>query len=424
MCLAAVFALSWQGGSRQYLRSFHRSVARVAAGVTWTNRTTSAPWAGRSGHTTVIDSAGAIYIIGGSKNGGGYLNDVWVSTDGGTHARISDLHLFRRLSVVRCMYASCVAFVQARVFARVLTRVHVHERVLVCLRLRYCVCVCARVCVRVCVCVCVCVILRLCAGVSGCAFVCAGVCGIVCACVCVRARASVCARSPVCMSAAGASLCVSLCARAAVNAYLCARARVRCSNFAFLRVCVVSTCGCVCADLCACVPRGRVGPPVRPAVFMMAARCVLRFSSVGRRRCHVDEPYDIRAVGCARYAHVRDRRRRRHLRHRRLQWRLSPGRVGEHRRRCATGLARGAPGGTGRVVRDTARVLHMYYRITGGGAQGEHKGTRQVPNKGYSRGTRGVLLGVPMGTVGRSRSRVFGDASEYSRGNREVMARP
>jgi hypothetical protein len=56
------------------------------AGVTWAIRTTSAPWAGRSGHTSVIDAAGAIYVIGGSS--GTYQNltyyhDVWASTDGG-----------------------------------------------------------------------------------------------------------------------------------------------------------------------------------------------------------------------------------------------------------------------------------------------------------------------------------------------------
>jgi hypothetical protein len=66
----------------------HRSVARaLAAGVTWTNRTTSAPWPrkkyGRLGHTSVIDAAGAIYVIGGQDTDADYFNDVWVSTDGG-----------------------------------------------------------------------------------------------------------------------------------------------------------------------------------------------------------------------------------------------------------------------------------------------------------------------------------------------------
>jgi hypothetical protein len=60
----------------------------VAAGVTWTSRTTSAPgpWAARAGHTSAIDAAGAIYVIGGFGYYNGtytYFNDVWVSTDGG-----------------------------------------------------------------------------------------------------------------------------------------------------------------------------------------------------------------------------------------------------------------------------------------------------------------------------------------------------
>jgi hypothetical protein len=56
-----------------------------AAGVTWTSRTAKAQWAGRYGHTSVVDAAGAIYVIGGSSSGGypDFLNDVWASTDGG-----------------------------------------------------------------------------------------------------------------------------------------------------------------------------------------------------------------------------------------------------------------------------------------------------------------------------------------------------
>jgi hypothetical protein len=56
--------------------------ARVAAGVMWASRTTSAPWSAREGHTSVIDAAGAIYVIG-SYDGGTYFNNVWASTDGG-----------------------------------------------------------------------------------------------------------------------------------------------------------------------------------------------------------------------------------------------------------------------------------------------------------------------------------------------------
>jgi hypothetical protein len=51
-----------------------------AAGITWTSRTLQAEWAGRQGHTSVIDAAGAIYVIGGAGNGT-YYQDVW--TNGG-----------------------------------------------------------------------------------------------------------------------------------------------------------------------------------------------------------------------------------------------------------------------------------------------------------------------------------------------------
>jgi hypothetical protein len=45
----------------------------------------TAPWAGRSGHTSVIDArTRAIYVIGGTD--GTYFNDVWASTDGGAQA--------------------------------------------------------------------------------------------------------------------------------------------------------------------------------------------------------------------------------------------------------------------------------------------------------------------------------------------------
>jgi hypothetical protein len=79
-----------------------RCRARSAAGVTWTSRTASpfratasptartasAGWAGRYLHSTVIDAAGAIYVIGGSGSSG-YYQDVWVSTDGGARAGLS-----------------------------------------------------------------------------------------------------------------------------------------------------------------------------------------------------------------------------------------------------------------------------------------------------------------------------------------------
>ncbi len=55
-----------------------------AAGVTWTSRTASAPWADRAFHTSVADAAGAIYVIGGrGTDSTTFYADVWASTDGG-----------------------------------------------------------------------------------------------------------------------------------------------------------------------------------------------------------------------------------------------------------------------------------------------------------------------------------------------------
>ncbi len=66
---------------------FHRPVALVAAGITFTNRTTSAGWAARCYHTSVIDAAGAIYVLGGIDSDGTRKNDVWVGTGGGADPR-------------------------------------------------------------------------------------------------------------------------------------------------------------------------------------------------------------------------------------------------------------------------------------------------------------------------------------------------
>ncbi len=46
----------------------------------------TAPWAARFGHTSVVDAAGAIYVIGGYGGGGTTFHDVWASTDGGARA--------------------------------------------------------------------------------------------------------------------------------------------------------------------------------------------------------------------------------------------------------------------------------------------------------------------------------------------------
>ncbi len=49
--------------------------------MTWTCRTASAQWAGRYQHTSVVDAAGAIYVLGGYDSTD--YQDVWASTDGG-----------------------------------------------------------------------------------------------------------------------------------------------------------------------------------------------------------------------------------------------------------------------------------------------------------------------------------------------------
>ncbi len=59
-----------------------------AAGITWTIRTAKAEWAARFSHTSVVDAAGAIYVIGGTIGGTAstYYHDVYASTDGGARA--------------------------------------------------------------------------------------------------------------------------------------------------------------------------------------------------------------------------------------------------------------------------------------------------------------------------------------------------
>jgi hypothetical protein len=64
-------------------RSFVEVRARSAAGASWSCRTKTAPWAGRVGHTSVVDAAGTIYVIGGRNDTDTVFNDVWASTDGG-----------------------------------------------------------------------------------------------------------------------------------------------------------------------------------------------------------------------------------------------------------------------------------------------------------------------------------------------------
>jgi hypothetical protein len=74
--------------ARALLCLCHRPVSpALAAGATWRLVIASAPWAARNHHTSAIDAAGAIYVIGGESYNGVYYNDVWVSTDGGAWTR-------------------------------------------------------------------------------------------------------------------------------------------------------------------------------------------------------------------------------------------------------------------------------------------------------------------------------------------------
>jgi hypothetical protein len=102
LCVKRLFACASRlcgpsHGDRRYLQLGARTAAMCAlraalaigrfacvhAGATWTSRTTSAPWAARYAHTTVIDAAGAIYVIGGYGSGSTRYQDVWASIDGG-----------------------------------------------------------------------------------------------------------------------------------------------------------------------------------------------------------------------------------------------------------------------------------------------------------------------------------------------------
>ncbi len=78
---SGIYSSAYDGRAAAFSCVFVFESSVVAAGGTWTSRTTSAPWAARCWHTSVIDAAGAIYVIGGSKGHSAY-NDVW-ATDGG-----------------------------------------------------------------------------------------------------------------------------------------------------------------------------------------------------------------------------------------------------------------------------------------------------------------------------------------------------
>ena len=52
-------------------------------GATWIQKTASAEWLERGGHTSVAMPDGSIVLMGGITPSGGYMNDVWRSTDNG-----------------------------------------------------------------------------------------------------------------------------------------------------------------------------------------------------------------------------------------------------------------------------------------------------------------------------------------------------
>ena len=100
--------------------------------------THNAPWAARYGHTSVIDSAGNIYVIGGY--GKTYYNDTWMSADKG-----ETLHA-ARTAVSRC----CVLCAYVREHVSVCAYLHSNERkysVLMCLLMHI-----MRVPARMCLC--------------------------------------------------------------------------------------------------------------------------------------------------------------------------------------------------------------------------------------------------------------------------------
>ncbi len=60
-----------------------RWIGTRVAGASWKRITASAPWAARQGHTSVLDAAGNIFVLGGSGDGDTTYNDVWRSADHG-----------------------------------------------------------------------------------------------------------------------------------------------------------------------------------------------------------------------------------------------------------------------------------------------------------------------------------------------------
>jgi hypothetical protein len=89
-----------------------------AAGRTFSSRTLKAEWAARNSHTSVIDAAGAIYVIGGWSIGGTRFNDVWASTDGGARpdsvgGAVGGMHWVGTTGVLRGYYGGTKGVIRA-----------------------------------------------------------------------------------------------------------------------------------------------------------------------------------------------------------------------------------------------------------------------------------------------------------------------
>ncbi len=111
-----------------------------AAGGTWTCLLANTPWPARYGHTTVIDAAGTIYLMGGAfVRGGGagahlnLYNDVWVGTNNGanstqghsqsTHGVLKG-YLYRRCILRVTRFCNCRMGTRAHAPARAHTHTH------------------------------------------------------------------------------------------------------------------------------------------------------------------------------------------------------------------------------------------------------------------------------------------------------------
>jgi hypothetical protein len=169
-----------EGHRRRKLHHWHSANTRErtqcprAAGATWGRVTNYVLWEARSGHTTVIDAAGIMYLMGGF-NGTSFFNDMWISTNKGA------------ATVMRTDWCVC-ACVCSRARARAFVRVCVRLRICVHARVRVLVSVWACLCAR-----CVCVVMCMCAVCSQYMLVCADVLAHTCAgCALVQACTSVC----------------------------------------------------------------------------------------------------------------------------------------------------------------------------------------------------------------------------------------